>query len=158
LQFQRGDILLKHGFGPLSLAIETVSHSLFSHVAIIVDPEKELLIEADGFRDVGFKDMKDYIGECLIVRVADLSNFQCEQLIDFLHTQIGKPYDYVAILEEFERYFLGFVPTEHDERKYICSTLVSRAFHHIGITLTDVPLPSPNDIAQSKRITPIGFY
>jgi hypothetical protein len=156
VQLKKGDIIAVSGTGFLSEAIEVVTHSPVSHIAIVVNPEKLKLIEA--YKDVRYRNLKDYKGMCNVYRVEHLEEEQLDKLIDYLTQQLKKPYDYFDIVRELARYTLGSTPIAEDGEAFICSSLCAMAYASIGIKLTDEPLPSPADIVASHKLTRVGGY
>lgn len=154
----KGDIVCKHGSGLLSLGIETITHSTVSHVALVADPEKELLIEAEGFRVIGYKSLEEYKGSCTIIRVPTLTDEQRNDIVAYAHQQFGKQYDYFDIFKQLERYVFGYAPDPEDGRLFICSTLIDMAYKSVGVTLTDQPLASPDDVFKTKLGVVMGQY
>jgi uncharacterized protein YycO len=158
MELQIGDIVVVHGTSLIGLGIEMITHSYASHVAIVVDPKNEQLIEADGFRTVGYQLLNEYRDQSLILRHPSITSKQQADIVSFLQSHMGDSYDYLAILQEFERYVLHVPPQEEREGVFICSTLVSHAYLHAGIRLTDTVLPSPDDILESNQLIQVGRY
>ncbi|GMA55481.1 hypothetical protein GCM10025857_68380 [Alicyclobacillus contaminans] len=65
-----GDLLLVRDADFISRAIEDITHSPYSHVAVFTGPNE--LVEAQGFRRVGYQDPGVYAGK------SDL--FRCDSL------------------------------------------------------------------------------
>lgn len=156
MQIEKGDIIAVHGESFLDIGIEAVSHSPISHVAIVVDENR--VVEAQGFRDVGYANLSTYKGNSLILRSPGLTKEQQNGIVDYAIKQFGKPYDYTEILHQFERYVFADPDNHSEHGKFICSTLVNEAYKSVGITLVDVPLPSPDDIYKSEKTDIVGRY
>jgi uncharacterized protein YycO len=157
IELQKGDIVAVFGTSFISDIVEAVEHSSVSHVAVVVDPEKEILIEANYNHPVSYVPLNQYKGVATILRTP-LTEEQKDFIVDYLTKQIGKQYDFIDIIREFGRYIFGITPKKEDERFFICSTLVQMAFLHAGVVLTKEPLASPADLYESHVVTKIGWY
>ncbi|PGZ95597.1 hypothetical protein COE51_19620 [Bacillus pseudomycoides] len=158
---KKGDVIAVYGENDIvSLSIEIITHSPISHVALVVDPENKQLIEANMNRKIGYKSLDDYRNHCLILSIPSLTDEQRDKIVEYAKTQIGESYDFRAIIEEFLRYTLkfNFVPSEMNEKRFICSTLVNSAYLSAGVKLTNQYLPSPNDILKSPLVAIVGQY
>lgn len=104
----------------------------YSHCGIILNDNST--IEAKPFKNVYHK--KNYLlnnGKNVIIDVYDVKTTpkQDKIIIDYLASQIGKKYDYLAVF--------GFVFYINDDKrnKFICSELVYNAFKAANINLLD---------------------
>lgn len=151
------DIVLVHGVGPISVGIEAVTKSAFSHVALVADPTTRQLIEAQWGRDVGYQRLDYYAGACLIVRYAGLSDTQRSGIVQYARSKFGDPYDYNAIALELERYVFGRKLTDAERNRFICSTLVGDAYSQgAAIRLSNQPLETPGDIYSCPSLVVVG--
>jgi uncharacterized protein YycO len=160
---QKGDIVAVHGQRLISLAIETITHSPISHVAIVEDPDKRQLIEAEIDRTIGYQSLDHYKEHCVILRVPSLTDEQREQVVQYAKAQLGDSYDFKAIVEEYLRYRFRFQMNQRQaeetkQKRFICSTLVNSAYLSVGIKLTDQYLPSPDDIFKSPFIALVDRF
>lgn len=159
MEIKTGDIICVHGKGFIAEEIESITKSQISHVAIVVDPTNNRLIEAQGMRDVGFCDLDDYKNESTILRCGQLTDNERYTILKYLYRQIGKPYDYAGIFKEFERYiFDKKIKNTEKDTSFICSSLIQSAYLSAGIQLTNVDFPSPADIFASKKLEVIGRF
>jgi uncharacterized protein YycO len=152
---KKGDIILKRGTGRLSRDIEFVTHSQFSHAALVSDPDKNLIIET-GLHGVGHSHVKDFIGMSFVFRMKTMTDEQAEQIVKYAENQLGKPYDYEELVEIFLRYVFHIPNNEEEKGRYVCSTFVNEAYASAGIRLTKQNIPSPEDIYESSLLTKIG--
>jgi uncharacterized protein YycO len=153
---KKADIILKRGTGAISHGIEAVTHSKFSHVALVADPEKVLLIDAVLRDGVGYRDIKEFIGISTILRMETLTDQQADKIVAYAENQLGKPYDYEEMIEMFLRYVFHIPNIEEEKGRFICSTFVNAAYASIGIRLTKQNLPSPEDIYESPLLVEIS--
>lgn len=150
---EAGDILLFRRGGLGSKIIQWGTNSPYSHCAVVVDPQKNLLIEAQGLvRANDIRKEKDYD----IFRVMPLYTYDENKVISFLVSKLNNKYDYLGVI------FLGILKlfrrkkwanAWQKKRDYFCSELVSEAFKHGGLDI--VPkikddVTSPGDIANSE--------
>ncbi len=152
---KKGDILLKKGTDQLSKDIEFITDSKFSHAALVSDPGKELIIEAS-LHGVKHNDMIDFIGYTSVFRMNTLTDEQANKIVLFAEKQLGKPYDYEELIDQFLRYVFHIPNNEVEKGRYICSTFVNAAYASVGIQLTKQNLPSPEDIYESSLLTKIA--
>lgn len=158
MELLKADIILVHGTELIDDAIELVTDSPWSHAAMVHDPAKSQLIEAKPFRVVQYAEMKQYKDRSLILRINELSEEQREQITRFAQGQLGKPYDYRAILEEFERYEWKHRVDVVDYGRFICSTLIFEAYKSAGVELTKEKLASPDDLYRSEATSIVGRF
>lgn len=152
---KKGDILLKRGRGQISRDIEFVTHSQFSHAALVSDPENGLIIEA-GLHGVGHSHVNDFIGTSSVFRVESLTDEQAAKVVKYAEKQLGKPYDYEEMIDMFLRYVFHIPNNEMEKGRFVCSTFVNAAYASVGIRLTKQYLPSPEDIYESPLLMKIG--
>lgn len=158
MRLLKGDIVAVHGVNLINVGIEVVTHSPISHVALVADPDKNLLIEANGGRTLGYINMNAYKGMCVILRDESLTDQQREGIVQFAKDKFNYEYDYIAIIREFERYVFGKKIQPEHGRFLICSTLVSEAYKSVGVTLSSETIPSPDDIWKSPLLTIVGRF
>lgn len=127
-------IALYKGTGWISNAIMWISRGGYSHVAMVLNDDSIIEAWAGGVRKR--KNILDQMDINTIVDVFEINTTPDQDIIikDFLEKQIGKGYDYLAIL--------GFIlHTSHQGRiqygRWICSELVFAAFQKIDINLLD---------------------
>lgn len=158
LTLQPGDIVLVHGAGPISVSIEAITRSMFSHVALVADAASKQLIEAQWGRTVGYQPLDYYAGHTIITRVPNLTLTQRAGIVEYAHSKFGTPYDYFALVAEFERYVFHRPLTPEEHGRLICSSLVADAYRSIGVMLSDERIASPGDIWDSPLPTIVGRY
>jgi uncharacterized protein YycO len=127
-------IALYQGTGWISKAIMWISRGGYSHVAMLLNDDTLIEAWAGGVRHR--KNLKDKMDTDTLVDVFEVPTTPEQDIIiqSFLEKQIGKGYDYLAIV--------GFIlHTTHEGRiqygKWICSELVFAAFQKVKINLLD---------------------
>ena len=154
-----GDILLFKYGGLISKLIKWGTSSIYSHCAVCVDPDKNLLIEAQGrVRAEDIRRMTEYD----TYRVKSEYEYNLNDVVSFLVDKLNRKYDYLGVV------YLGLLKLlsrlkfplknkankwqkEHD---YFCSELTYNAFLAGGLDI--VPqvkkgeITSPGDIAKSE--------
>ena len=151
-----GDILLFKGRGLISKAIQWGTNSKYSHVAVCVNAEMNLLIEAQGkVRAADIRTMKDYD----IFRIKKGHKYSLNEVISFLVSKLNQKYDYAGVI------FLGIMKLFRlkklankwqKDRDYFCSELVYEAFKAGGLEIVNKEsgAVSPADIANSDVVKP----
>ncbi len=150
-----GDILLFRGGGLVSKIIQWGTNSPYSHVALCVNIEMNLTIEAQSrVRANDIRRMKDYD----VFRVKQGYVYDLDDVVSFLVSKLNNKYDYAGVI------FLGFLKLIRFKRSankwqkkndYFCSELISEGFAVGGLDI--VPkvkddVTSPADIARSEVI------
>jgi uncharacterized protein YycO len=153
---KKADIILRRGTDAVSHGIEVVTHSKFSHAALVVDPDKNLLIDAVLRDGVGHRDIQEFIGHSTILRMETLTDQLADKIVTYAEKQLGKPYDYEEMIDMFLRYVFHIPNNEEEKGRFICSTFVNAAYASVGIRLTKQNLPSPEDIYESPLLVKIG--
>ena len=142
------DVILVYGNLLFDRVVQHVTHSKYSHVAIVAD-KPEYVIEAQEFSRVHYQDTGAYIGHADVFRCDLLDSLQRDQLIKNAEKHLNQRYDYLLVFIEFIRYTLGVMLPYYEHNSVICSTLVSNAYKSVGVDLCEVKYPSPADIAKS---------
>lgn len=157
MTLQPADILLVNSSGILGTVIDVITDSPWCHAAMIADPVKRLGIEAQIFRKVDYRSIDDFLGDALVLRYPKLDRDQQNKILQYAIAQLGKEYDYSAILTELLRYGFGIPPKrEGNHGRFICSTLITNAYLSVGIRLTDQLLASPDDLFLSDKVVVAG--
>ncbi|WP_028400508.1 YiiX/YebB-like N1pC/P60 family cysteine hydrolase [Ectobacillus panaciterrae] len=155
LYLQPGDIVLRKGTGWISQGIELITHSQFSHAALVSNPETKQIIEAT-FDGVIKSNIDDYTGYASVFRLKTITNEQAANIVKYAEQQLGKPYDFEELIDQFLRYVFYIPNNEIEKGRFICSTFVNAAYASQGIKLTNQNLPSPEDIYESPLLTKVA--
>ena len=152
---QSGDILLFKGSGLMSKIIQLGTSSKYSHVAVCVDADMFLAIEAQGsVRAADIRAMANYD----IFRIKKGYNYSLNKSISFLVSKLNEKYDYAGVI------FLGIIKLFRlkklankwqKDRDYFCSELVYEAFKAGGLEIVNKEssgVVSPADIANSETV------
>ncbi len=155
---QAGDILLFRRGSLISKIIQWGTNSPYSHVAICVDPDKNLLIEAQGIvRANDIRRVKDYD----IFRVKQGYIYDLDDVISYLVDKLNSNYDYLGVI------YLGLLKlfqmkktanAWQKKKDYFCSELLSGGFEYGGLDIApqiEDDVTSPGDIADSEIIEKI---
>jgi len=155
---RNGDILLFYRSGLMSKIIQWGTKSKYSHVAICVNADMNLAIEAQGrVRAADIRKMTDYD----VFRVKEVYNYDLDKVISFLVSKLNNKYDYAGVI------FLGIMKLFRlkklankwqKDRDYFCSELVYEAFKAGGLQIVDkesAGVVSPGDISSSPIIVAV---
>ena len=152
-----GDLVLVRGKSFIDRAIEDISHSTYSHVALV--KQGTTLLEAQGGRRIGPQSLFFYKGNADIYRIKGLDEFQRNAIIAKAKTYVGERYDYSLIVWEFIRYTFGVYLPFVEEGKLICSTFVTDSIRGAGLEFCEgIKFPSPGDVAKDPSLEFIGTY
>lgn len=155
---RNGDILLFRGRGLMSKIIQWGTRSPYSHVAICVNADMNLLIEAQGcVRAQDIRKITNYD----VFRVKKRYTYKLDKVISFLVSKLNEKYDYAGVI------FLGIMKLFRlkkmankwqKDRDYFCSELAYKAFKNGDLQIVDkedAGVVSPADIANSDVICKI---
>jgi len=150
-----GDILLFRNKTLMSKIIQWGTNSKYSHVAVCVDADMFLAIEAQGsVRAADIRAMANYD----IFRIKKGYNYSLNKSISFLVSKLNEKYDYAGVI------FLGIMKLFRlkkmankwqKDRDLFCSELVYLAYEAGGLEIVDkesAGVVSPADIANSTII------
>ncbi|SPF52853.1 conserved hypothetical protein [Candidatus Desulfosporosinus infrequens] len=156
VEIKLGDLIFEKGTDFISDAIEDISRSAYSHTAGLVKEHE--LIEANGFKKIGYQALDYYAGRIDVYTCNDLTDEQRKAIVDYVIKEVGGHYDYVLFAWEFIRYmFHCMLPYQEGKTVRICSTLWADAYRQVGMDLCPgVKYPSPGDLAISKLLRKVG--
>jgi len=173
MEFKPGDVLGFSGDGGISFAVNILSYGLpwisISHVGIMGEHEGELLLFesttlsntpckiqdklVEGVQAVRLEDrVEKYDGKVFWYPLVDpLFASDKRKLNQFLHDQIGKPYDLIGALRAGGSLFAWFEShlREADLNFLFCSELVASSLHKVNRLEThNVSSWSPNKLIR----------
>jgi len=146
---QRGDIIFVCGTGLISEAIEDITRSVYSHVALAVSADT--FIEAQGWERVEVVPSSKYAGHADVYRTS-LSADALDMIVAKAETHIGERYDYFLVALELVREGMG-ISLPYDEAQHhdlICSMLIADAFRPEYDPCPGIEYPTPGDEAKSS--------
>ncbi len=165
------DIFLYKGRGFTSWLIQTLTQSPYNHVAVVVDPDMNLVVESNtghqsGVRAVDVRRIP--MKEVDIYRLKPQYAANKDKVVSYLVGALGSRYDFwgviwlgllkiISILT-----FTGarFHNDFQERRDYFCSELVWEAFAADGLDLVPQTggsdVTSPGDIAESPMLDKIA--
>ncbi|UUZ80622.1 hypothetical protein LJK88_38180 [Paenibacillus sp. P26] len=151
-----GDLVLIRGVTLIGDTIEFITHSPYSHLAGVVNPQQ--LFEAQGFRRAGYQSLIFYAGRGDVYTCDELTDCQRRRIVVAAERHAGAAYSYLLLGWELIRYVFGltlFAP--RDWHPIICSTLWARAYQAAGVDLCPgTRFPTPADIAASPKLRKIS--
>lgn len=143
----RGDVVFVRGTGFISRAIEDITHSAYSHVALAVSSDH--LIESQGGRVVGYQSASAYAGAADVYRTS-LAPQILNSIVTRAESHLGEQYDYFLDALELIRYETGVQLPYHEHHDLICSMLIADAFRPTYDPCPGIPYPAPADEAKSS--------
>ncbi|MCL6454378.1 MAG: hypothetical protein K6T78_12270 [Alicyclobacillus sp.] len=156
LTLMPADLVFVRGRSLIDRAIEEVTHSLYSHVALVVDAEH--LVEAQGAERVEIVGADKYSG-CAEVYRADIDDATRSKIVANAVARCGQPYGYGLIAEELVREETGVQLPWSAHSHPICSTLVADAIRSAGLPLCQgIAYPAPGDIARDGLYHAVWRY
>ena len=140
-----GDLVFVRGTGFISRAIEDITHSSYSHVALAVS--EDTLIESQAREPVCYVPATKYAREADVYRSA-LDAVTLTAIVNTACAHIGEHYGYGLIAEELVREETGIQLPWH-ARGPICSVLISDAIRKAGVAFCQgIEYPAPADEAR----------
>ncbi|GIM45242.1 hypothetical protein DNHGIG_07910 [Collibacillus ludicampi] len=139
-----GDIVFVRGHDPVSRIIEDVTHGPYSHVAIYVWGDR--VIEAQGFRTVGFQRLSHYEGRYDAYRV-NMTDEQVNNGLRWLLKQQGRRYDYWDLVVLFLKCAFNLKIPWREGKRIICSRLGRDFLFHCGMDIPDENM-TPEDLFE----------
>jgi hypothetical protein len=152
------DLILVRGSGLIAGAIAGITHSLYSHVAIVVKENE--LFEAQGFRPVGYQSLDFYAGCADVYTCDELTDEDRAAIVATILTYKDRHYSYPLLAWEFMRYTVGpIIMPVYDWQPIICSTLAATGYRQSRFDLWPrTRWPTPGDIPLTQRLRYAGSY
>src|SRR5690348_14003350 len=136
------DLIFVHGDSFIDRSIEDITHSKYSHVALVVNQSE--LIEAQDLSRVHYQDMGVYVNHADVYRCELIRPPQQEEIVQNAKKYIGRHYSYLLIAWEFIRYTFGILLPFYEHDPVICSTLIADAYRQSKINICpNIKYPSP---------------
>ncbi|MFB5192429.1 YiiX/YebB-like N1pC/P60 family cysteine hydrolase [Alicyclobacillus fastidiosus] len=157
-ELQIADLMFIRGNRLLDLPVKMITQSKYTHVAGYCGTG--LVIEAQGLRATGLEALSTYKGVVDVYRHPYLTETQKQDIMAFVHEEVGGRYDYLLLGWEAVRHIFGvFLPHLKSKRR-ICSTLWADAYKSAaGVDLCPQhTYPTPNDLAKSAYLKKVGTY
>lgn len=171
-QLRTGDLLFGSGNYPISGRIQEATHSIWTHVAIVLQMariDRVLLLESVmtvGVRVVPLskylsdyeEDGKPYDGCLLIARVDGVTLEFATKLVQFGFDELGRPYNREELACIMDPINLPIERVTIRERVYVCSELVQACFQQVGYEFPKHPggFITPEDIWIDERVSLLG--
>jgi hypothetical protein len=135
--------------------IEWFTWGDYAHVDFVHPTHTDVLVGARYDGGVKYRDRHVYTYSKVLEASVDLpgGQEQADALWSFVQYQIGRPYDWGAILG------FPFRASWHDDRKWFCSELVAEAFSRVGLPLVSGDRHfriTPRDLLLSPRVVRHG--
>lgn len=151
-KLKAGDIIFARSDGFLSRVIRHVTRSEWSHVAIYLGEGQ--VIDTDALRSVSIHQLSSF--ECWAAgRVEDLSDQRIGEIVNYMVSELNKPYDYLQLVGFFLDYTFGWAVNWQWKGHYTCGQLIDRAFHVAQIDLVPGKTEgnvTPEDIYSSPIV------
>lgn len=145
-QIKNGDILFSYGKGFVQDLIEEITHGS-CHTCVIVDDTSgtvNKVIEAQGFKNVGYADLSQYLDSCKIYRLPNTTQ-NINLGISWLFTQFGRGYDYWDIFVLFIRCALKLKLPWREGKEILCSRLTRDYIFQSKLNIPDSNM-TPKDV------------
>jgi uncharacterized protein YycO len=141
---------------PISFIIRRVTYSPFSHAEFKLPDGTYLGSLMKGGVQIRPADYAKYDVEALFV--ADVTPEVETKIYEFIHKQIGKPYDKLGIINLALQHKDNNTGSWKDDTAWFCSELIAAAFEYAGYPLLIVPDAdhvTPRDLTTSVRLRQI---
>lgn len=162
------DILLYRGNSLTSRIIQWGSKSVYSHIAVVIDPAIFLGIESNTGHHAGVRamDLRKFDADRVdAFRIKPQFPFDGQKVVSFLVSGLGSGYDWMGVTSlaamKGLSFLTGFKKFQNynafqKEKDYFCSELVYEAFQAGGLDIvpqiSQAEITSPGDIARSERL------
>lgn len=151
MDIKPGDIVAVKGTGWISEEIESITHSIYSHIAVVIKDNE--IIEAEGFRKTGYNGLDAYQGMADIYTCDQATDEQRQGIVDYLKKQVGGHYSYLLLVWEYVRYKTGILLPYDPGPNRICSYLAADAYRKNVLNLwPGIRFPSPGDVPKPLRL------
>lgn len=178
-QIREGDLLLCSGNSQISLAIKQTTHSVFSHVGVILQlPVTKQFIVLESVESIGVRCVTlaegyitnymgngtGYDGKILIARHSAFAHVGSDlpAIYQRAFSLLGDQYNEKDIFQIAARFALGKLGIDEQgnltgNNSYICSEYAYACYKAIGITLPLNPLGfiAPSDIANAAEVNAV---
>ena len=132
---------------PWSNFIRWFTWSKYSHVGLLFSDDK--IVDTTLRKGVSEKTLEHYLTRYKNVKICEVPNVDEAKVKEFAYSQIGKKYDWTAIV--------GFVARRDwtKEDNWFCSELVAVALHKGGVTVIrkEASRVTPEDILNSPLLS-----
>lgn len=158
MKLKIGDIFACHSETFISSTIRMITHSKYSHIAIVVSETE--LIEADGITNrIRYRNINYYKNKADVYTCNILTDKQRQNIVKFMQNSIGEKYDYTLLIWLAVKYiFEILLPFIDNTTNKICSEIVNDAYDSVGCRLCVDRWPTPSQIAESNMLVKIGEY
>ena len=153
-QLQPGDVFVVHGRHLISRIIRIVTDSPWNHATMYLGKGKYIEANNKGVEIKSVEEYKDKTFE--IYRHAKISKKQQQTIIEHAHSEVGKGYDVLQLLQLFLYFLFGVRGNAREigtRNKYICSELVAESYARAGLSVYKnyhATQMSPGDFPQSE--------
>jgi uncharacterized protein YycO len=128
----RGDILACYGNDFLSRAIEQVTGSPISHIAVKISDN---FIMETGWSGVKLSKISRLSNKYIILRDENFTEGQREQFVSFVINAVNIKFDYKLFFGIALNKMFGLNTNWDNKNKYICNELVVEAYKSLGINI-----------------------
>lgn len=154
---QEGDLIFIKGKGIIQEAIEDISHSPYSHCAILIKTNE--LIEAQFGRKTGWQALDIYKDVSDVYRCDEMTEEQRKIVIDYVVSCIGEKYSVKLILWEGLHYVFHIDCPMEEEHEHDCSQLIVDGFRRANLDPNaNLRYLSPGDLAKSNLLRYVGSF
>ncbi|WP_027416196.1 hypothetical protein [Aneurinibacillus terranovensis] len=153
MKLKRYDLLFVRGKSLVSQTIEDVTHSQYSHVAIVLDEWH--IAETDWRVPLQVKHMHYTPDEYDVFRYrGELTFSQMDAMDAFLHSKLNTPYDRVQVITNGLHLLFGR-RIRNDPSRFDCSETAARMFAATGIYLAAFSC-TPGELAKSIELQKVS--
>jgi uncharacterized protein YycO len=156
MELQPFDLLFVYGKTWIGRCISRLTHSPYSHVAIVRDPLH--IVETDWKKPLQNDHLNYRSGDYDVFRYKDvLTTAQQTAMNDFINSMLGARYDLLQVLTNGLYILTGF-PIRDSPDRLDCSEMVDRMFASAGIDLVPGALGkvTPADLAKSEYLQKVS--
>lgn len=145
-----GDLVLIRGATFFGELIEWAENGEYAHVALYAGNGQ--ILEANGHRRTGYAPLSKYAGEYDIGRI-EATDAQRMQALAYAESKIGTRYAWGLIVSIVLKLVFHINRPYQSKTAFICSSYVVEAWRSAGKLLTRADKPTPQDLAESPRVS-----
>lgn len=140
-----GDLIFVSGTDWMSRIIRWVTKSSYSHVAVYTG--FGYVMEAQGFRRLGFRCLLIYDGEYDAKPLPPVTPDKLREGLNWLYSQRGRRYSYWSDFVILMRCLFGIAIPWKEGKAIMCARLARDFLFHCGLNIPDEDM-SPEDLAE----------
>lgn len=151
MDIKEGDLIFVKGRGPIKSVIDWAENGIYHHVAVYAGNGQ--VLEAQGGRRIGYAPLSEYEGTFDLGKVLDVTEAQRIEAMVAAKKRIGAAYSWKLVILLALKLLFHVNRPYHKRNAEICSTYAVDLWADAHVLLTNADKPTPQDLADSPRIS-----